>query len=509
MILLTSAQMKHIDNFTINELGISQLTLMNNAAESVFSVLKRDIDSLFDKDSIRIIVVAGPGNNGCDGIICAKKLFLAGFDTTLLNICSSKGISELNEKLLLQYENLGGKVSNQTSFEGFTHCVDALFGTGLNRDIEGEAKDIINNINKSSQNNGMLVYSVDVPSGLNSDTGEICGACVKAYKTVCFAYLKKGLFLNYGFFYSGIRMVKDIGINIDNTDLSGQKFPFTFLDRAPLPKRNPVGNKKTFGRILIIAGNHDIFGACFLSSMASFRSGAGYVEIFTHKNNEHSLKTLIPEALFHFYENESDFDRLKPLLDRCDAFCIGPGIGTDDLSGKLLEFVLNNRSCPGIFDADAINILAGDYFKNLYKTNVSYKDIFTPHPLELSRLTGLDADEILENYEKNALDTAKEYDAVFVCKGPGTIVSDGENVYINSTGNDGMATAGSGDVLSGICASFIASFENSFDAAVSAVFYHGLSGDLAKDRTNAYSVMARDICDNLMFVYKDKNGKEM
>lgn len=496
MILLSAEQMKYIDNYTTKELSVPVSVLMHNAANAVIRHMYEGSDNSFllSKED-KILVVCGPGNNGCDGLIIADILISKGIDVSVFVPVPFKE-NTLNDEFLNIYLSNGGLIFDGSDLNQFDAIVDCIFGIGLNREITGIFKETIDKINDAHERHKTKVFACDIPSGVDTDNGRILGCAVNADITVTFAYAKLGQFIYPGRKLSGELYVEDIGIDIGATDLDLNEVSFTMnKGECRLPHREVTGNKSTFGKILVIAGSKNISGACYLSAVSAYRSGAGYVNVFTHKNNEVILKVMLPEALYSFYDDDYfDEKELNKLISNCDSIVIGPGLGCNDTAGRILETVLKNRTVPVVFDADAINLLAGnDKLMKIYLSNNTCPSVFTPHPLELSRLNKCELNSVLNDYCDIIKRTATGLNAVVVGKGAASIVSDGKRVYINSTGNDGMGTAGSGDVLSGIAGAFISKEPDTFMFTCSAVCVHGLAGDIAAERYNRYSLMAGDI----------------
>ena len=251
--------------------------------------------------------------------------------------------------------------------------------------------------------------------------------------------------------------------------------------------------------MLVIAGSKSMYGACYLSALATLRMGVGLVDIYTHEVNRAAIQTMLPEAILHVYGDDGfDKEILNELIKQADCVLMGPGISVDDIAMETVRFVLENCEKSLIVDADALNCIA----KNkdlLYNQNrfANREIIITPHPGELSRLTGESIAQLKENYIHIIEAFAKQYRLIVVGKDAGTVVSDGCNVYLNQTGNEGMATAGSGDVLSGIIAGLCAQGEAGFDAAWKGVYLHGRAGDYALEQSNSYSLIAGDIANAL------------
>lgn len=494
--VLSTNTIREAENFTINECGIEASVLMERAAvEVAFSVIER----INNKDA-DILIVCGGGNNGADGLCVARILIENGYKPFVYTKESktdlhSRKLSTLSKIVDCfcddKYKN-DIFVTELNAYGNFDYIVDALYGIGINRPLEETDCNIVDYINKS----GAYVISVDIPSGLNSTDGRPMKESVRADETICLGYLKKGLFDNAGPDYAGKVVLKEIGIwhktsqndylLLEAEDIKTTKFV-----------RKTTAHKGTYGKTFVIAGSKDIYGASIFSAKSALYSGAGMVKVVTHENNRHSLEKEIPEALFSFYKDSIDSISLLKDISWSDTVILGPGLGMTDTSVALLETVL---FCDKIFnkiliiDADGINIVAKD-IKYLDRLSVLCKEhnvkcVITPHKGELERLG-----KLLEyKGDDLCLKLHEEYSFVVIDKGAHTRIV-GDCIYINSTGNDGMATAGSGDVLSGILGGLLFRLkEESFDKACAiCVWMHGKSGDIFVADNNAISLTATGI----------------
>ena len=275
------------------------------------------------------------------------------------------------------------------------------------------------------------------------------------------------------------------------------KFSYSFDNvKQLLPKRDDDSNKGSCGRVLIIGGSPCMAGAPYFSAKASYRTGCGLVEIFTHEDNRVILQTLIPEAVLSTWIEKIDFERLENSIKKTDVIAIGMGLSTSEDALKILEFTLQKCACPIIIDADALNLIAKN--KELFK-QINQDAIITPHPLEMSRISNIEVSKITENIPEIAQNFADENNVICVLKDHHTAVAipNTKNIYINQSGNSGMSTGGSGDVLNGIIAGLLAQGCEPYIAATLGVYIHGLAGDIASEKLSEYSVMASDIIDAL------------
>lgn len=540
--VLDAASMKNVDSYSINTLGIPSVVLMERAALSVTEAIESKVKGNIHTD---IICVCGRGNNGADGLAVARQLYLKGYNVDVYIINSHASTKEFDIQLNI-IKNLGIECINSPDFYKYGVIVDALFGNGLSRELAGEARIVVDTINKcstsvrsqytqNSDNNGnRLVVAVDIPSGISASTGVVMGSAVNADITVTFGFEKIGHILYPAASYCGKIIRKDIGF-AQYPDMTRDIFTYDYSDISDmLPLRKPDGNKGTFGKALVIAGSRLYGGAAVLSSRAAARIGAGLVRTLTHISNRTAVITGNMECIVDTYDTDEecgDFVKnTETLVDKCicwaDVVCIGPGLSMEESAVKLVRSVSAKKNIKKLYDADALNIIAQykieldgsnddvDYEAGGNSGNASYKDdmsdknvVVTPHIGEMSRLTGLDIAVIKNNPIDTARTYSREHNCVCVLKDARTIVSDGERVYINMSGNDGMATGGSGDVLSGIITGLMAQGLTTFEASALGVYIHGCAGDEAALSNGKYSMVAGDIIDNIKNVLIKARGE--
>lgn len=502
MKLLTPQQMKTIDETAINTLGIPGIVLMENAAiQTAFKASAM----LEGQEEPNITVVAGSGNNGGDALAVTRHLLSMGYAVSVFSLTdldALHGDAYTNGRIL---KNLGVNVpviSGQNDLERLkiacseSHLViDGIFGTGLNRPVEGILSDIIDIINGYSSK----ILSIDIPSGINGLTGKVMGNAVKADATVTFHLPKIGLVQYPGAAYVGELSVADIGIpyalseNMETSQLNEKDD----IKRI-LPLRPADGHKGTFGKLLVFAGSESMTGAAYLSALSAYRTGSGYVRLVVPKPCINTLSILLPEAVFvgiTEYGGTEFNVLLKRLLEDSDAVLIGPGLSVSDEAFSLMKAVVEYCDKPMVIDADALNILSKE--RSLLE-RLRCETVITPHPAEMSRLTQKSVSEIQENRISIAKNFADEFGLTVVLKGARTVIAANDGrTSINSTGNHGMATAGAGDVLAGIITSLIGQGLYPYDAAVAGVYLHGLAGDIAASDKGAAGVMASDIAENI------------
>ncbi len=489
MYVLDAARMRRADEGTIEELGIGQDILMERGALAV-------VDRIKKHNAKNILCVCGTGNNGGDALAVARILLMQGIQASVFLCGETDKQKPSVRKQYDIYIKAGGRIVTDLDFTEYDMIVDGIFGIGIDRIVEGKYAEVIAALNCAKEQ-GCKVIAVDIPSGIHTDTGAVLGTAVCADETVAFAYYKPGHLLYPGAKYCGKVFVEEIGIShrffYDEKEMN--IFTVEKDAKITLPKRDRNGNKGTFGRVLVIAGSASMYGACYLSALAALRMGAGLVDIYTHEVNRHAIQTMLPEAILHTYDhNGINTDELSKLTECASCVVMGPGLSTDENAVELVRYVMEQCDKTIVADADALNCIAMN--RNLLdnRERLSGREvIITPHPGELSRLTNKSVKELKDNYIGNIKEFAKQYKVIVVGKDAGTVVSDGENIYINQTGNDGMATAGSGDVLSGIIGALCIGEESAFDAAWKGVFLHGKAGDEALAESNGYSLMAGDI----------------
>lgn len=486
--VVSAKQMKEYDRYTIEECNVPSLVLMENAAMSV----KEEICNRFSFDHsnnpLTVLISVGMGNNGGDGLALARMLKEEGWIVEIILLGDeSKSTTEWKiQKNKL--DSLAPIYSTKPNKDEYTVIVDAVFGIGLTRDVTGIYEEVINHLND------LIGYKVaiDIASGIHSDTGQIMNCVFKADLTVTFAFRKLGHCLGRGRVFSGKVVVKDIGISKSLAANPKNAMMFTDNVYKYIGTRQPDGNKGTFGKVLLIAGFEYMCGAAILAARAAYRTGCGMVKVISPLHNREILQTAVPEALY------GDICNLETSLDWCDVIAIGPGLGTGDLAKEVLDKVISYGSKTLVIDADAINLLSQDErLKELLKSrNENYDCVLTPHMGEFSRLCKVPVVDLKKDVIPYVENMSAELNATIVCKDHTTVIaSPCEITKLNLTGNSGMATAGSGDVLTGIIASLLAQrLETSHGAAIG-VYLHGLAGDKAANILNEYSVMAGDIVD--------------
>ncbi len=509
---VNSQEMKKYDRNTSEYFGIPSEVLMERASlKTVEHILKWTRDRKCER-RYKALVICGVGNNGGDGA-CIARLLLQ--QNILVNICVVGDYTKCSDLLLKQLsvlkkygvstDTFSNIRDNKSSFE-WDIIIDAMFGIGLSRPVAGDyalAVDYINSC-KEDKDGDLLVLSVDMPSGIDADNGRICQKAVKADMTVTFNYAKIGQLLHPGCEYSGKVFIEDAGITKESfLDKEPGAFYYDEDIRSLIPSRNPDSNKGTNGKVLLIAGSDNISGACVLAARALFASGTGMVRIFTSSQNAQVIKELLPEAMIDTYcENEDPKEKLNMLFGWSTACVIGPGIGVSEQAKDMVQFVLSVYDKDLVVDADAINLIAeNDELRSLlsnYARN-GRKLILTPHLGEFSRLSSKSIGECKKDILFLPKELADELHCTIVCKDSKTVVADSneKKIYINVSGNDGMATAGSGDVLAGITGALLSYKMSSFKTACISVYLHGLAGDAAAAQIGKSAMTASDIAQHV------------
>jgi NAD(P)H-hydrate epimerase len=507
--VLNKNEMKALDYITIQDIGIPSMVLMEKAALSVCNEIIMRV-----KKTDKVLVVAGVGNNGGDGIAIARILTQKGYHVQVSIIGNEEKATEETKKQLQIARNLGVAFDNIINISEYNIVVDAIFGIGLSKQVIGEHADAIRRINDANN----MIFAVDIPSGIDSDTGKIQHVAIKADYTITFGYAKVGLILYPGCEYAGEVIVADIGFADEEISRINPKTLIYQTDDIGrlLPIRKAYSNKGSFGKVLVIAGSKNMSGACFLSAKASYTTGAGLVKVMTVEDNRNIIQTLLPEALLTTYEPDelltydiecnSKWTQIIDAINWASVIVMGPGIGMSDSSKVMVDYVVKTSKVPTILDADALNILATmkDYVKKIqvddmeqYEIDLAKNFIITPHMKEMSRLLHTKMDNMKDIYLDFITSNKMNQKYTLVLKDARTIVVDKENVYINMSGNNGMATGGSGDVLTGIIAGLLAGGAEIFDASSLGVYIHGLAADVAVLEKGTYSLMASDIIDHL------------
>lgn len=482
---VNAAQMKAADQYTIQKLGVPSLELMEHAAQACVQVLEDE-----KVDLSHVCVVCGSGNNGGDGFAIARILQNNRYSVETFCVGNPEHYTEETQEQMHRLQECGGKITyGMPQEDSYSVVIDAVFGVGLSRKVEGRYRQVIEQMNRMRGTK----FAVDIPSGLSATTGCILGCAFKADYTVTFQLKKIGLELSQGRTMAGRVIVPDIGISTDSIceDQEIVRTAGKDIYRKMLPDRPEDSNKGTYGRLLVIAGSKGMAGAAYLNAHAAYMTGAGLVRIYTSSDNREILQTLLPEAIITTYE-EYNKEELLSLLTWADSVCIGSGLGMSRLSEKILKTVIEYVKVPCLIDADGLNLLAEN--KNYLNQMAERRFVITPHMKEMSRLTGTPVEELKADRIQILKDFISRYRITCVLKDSRTLIaSEEKGIRMNLTGNSAMAKAGSGDVLAGVISGWMVQEKEAEDAAELGTYIHGLSGDLAKFEKGVYSVMARDL----------------
>ncbi len=505
MKLVTAEKMRAIDSETINNCGIPGLELMENAGRGIAKRIRDNI--LGEPSDSKIAVICGKGNNGGDGFVIGRHLFEYGCEVTIYlpAPCSNLSPDALHNFNLAK--ELGVKLIAVEACEQLPldlqadYIVDAIFGTGFSGTPRGLLMKFIQYIN----NINIPVIAVDCPSGLNVNNGNCEGDTVKAMFSYPLAAAKTGMYYSPGREKCGLIDIVPIGIPDDvlaKFDIKENLITHEMVSKL-LPKRKPDGHKGDFGKLFILAGSTGLTGAATLSAETSARSGLGLVTVGCPQSLNPILESKLTEPMTYplpdvgkkgFLAKRGLGDIRKKISEN-DAVIIGPGIGTHFETRELVQNIVSKLDKPAIIDADGLNAFAKK--REILLTDHP-KLVLTPHPGEFKRLIEEELPDDLNDRYNLVRKYAKEYNSVIVLKGSPTIVVDTNGqLYLNPTGNNGMATGGTGDVLSGIIGSFLAQGLNPLDSAFAGVYIHGLCGDLAADDYGERSLLAGDLIDYL------------
>lgn len=475
--------MQKADAHTIEDIGIPSVVLMEHAAEKTVEAMEREAI-----DFSRILVVCGSGNNGGDGFAIARLFAQKGKEVTV--IFAGKEASLTPECRIQKQiaENLGIPVVGSMTEAACTVVVDALFGVGLSREVSGSYAELLEKLNTLP----CAKVAVDIPSGICAATGKVLGCAFRADLTVSFQCEKLGTVLSPGREYAGKVIAAEIGIDTAFYE-EIPEISYT-LEKSDLPKRLPVrkadSHKGTYGKVLMITGSKGMAGAAYLSAKAAYTCGAGLVRIYTEESNRAILQQLLPEAIISVYE-QYEPEQLQSLLKWADVVCIGCGLGQNRVSESLLKGTLWGGVVPCVVDADGINLLAL-HPELLDETRMPL--ILTPHMKEMSGLLDCSVAELQES-RMDRLDAFTEtYPAVCALKDSRTIVAQrGRHRFVNTAGNNGMAKAGSGDVLAGVVTGLLAGGLDVYESAVLGVYLHACGGDAAQEKLGSFSILAEDL----------------
>lgn len=508
--LYTAAQVRGLDNAAIHEFDIAGYELMSRAGSAILNAAGK-----YFPHACRWLILCGPGNNGGDGYVLARLAAATGVHVTLCSLFDPERLQGDAATAYQYWCEASGKTLNWPQFcekhhapdglqaaircdgLGFDLVIDALLGTGIDRDAEGIFKDAIELINAST----VPVIAVDIPSGLNADTGCVMGAAVQAQLTVSFVGRKRGMFTAAGPDHVGRIIFDDLGVPaqaarfLPDSNAAGELLAASYLADV-LKRRASNSHKGSYGEVLAIGGAKGMSGAILLCGEAALRSGAGIVRLATDAEHAAWINLSRPELMVTAISNGSD---LHPWLQTSPVLALGPGLGRSDWSKSLLRTGLKS-TLKMVLDADALNLMAEIDWR---AADLPSSDrVLTPHPAEAARLLGITTKAVQQDRIGQAQTLARRFQAVVVLKGCGSVIASPDGHYaICPFGNPGMATAGSGDVLTGIIAALLAQGLSCREAATAGVLAHALAGDLAARRHSEMGMLAGDISKQLRHVW--------
>jgi NAD(P)H-hydrate epimerase len=504
--------MRLIDKVTIEKFGIPGRVLMENAGREAVKIFEKTFEKSLNK---KIAVAACSGNNGGDGFVIARYLFSYGYDITLFLFSDPKkikGEAKDNFKLLQSLDMPIIIADTPKKFNNYKKImdtadiwIDAMLGTGLKYRVKEHIKNIIEYINSLKK----PIFAIDMPSGLNLDAGLPNGASIKADYTVAFGLAKTGQKLYPGAKYTGKLKVADIGIPprvIKEASLKTRLITQDYI-KSKFLQKEPDAHKGDCGHLFIIAGSEGKTGAAILTAKAASRSGAGLVTMAVPESVNRTIESCVTEAMTCPLPETSKkiikieaFNIIKKFLKGKNCIAAGPGLGTENNVKKLIYKLIEEAEVPMVIDADALNAVSENP-EILKKAKAPL--ILTPHPKEMARLIKKDVRHVCEKKIDTAKKFAEKYNVILILKGAGTVIAmpDG-SVFINSTGNQGMASGGTGDVLTGIIAGFVSQGYAPAISAIIGVYMHGAAGDAAADKKGFAGLIASDIIDALPYEIK-------
>lgn len=504
MKIATTQQIRNIDRRAMREFGIPGPVLMENAASAIASEMERFLDGL---EGVKVGILCGKGSNGGDGLALARRLRVRGIPVRvalLAPFASLAGDAKLNLSILRKTDvevvpNASPRAVAEI-IDWSDALVDALLGVGLSSPLKGTYAAAVELINMS----GRPVVAVDVPTGINADTGEVMGTAVRADLTVTMVLPKRGLVLAPGSSFAGKVQVADIGIPSEAVE----KEPIDLLmfgkDLAQglMSERDRDAHKGDFGHLLVIAGSLGKAGAAVMTAKGALRSGCGLVSVATPVSLVPIIQQQFAEAMVIPAGESIDGtlgigseEELLKASGRMRACAIGPGLSTHYETAQVVKNLVQRMEVPLVIDADALNAVAGSA-DILAKAKAPV--IVTPHPGEMARLLGISTDDVQRDRIGSAKGFAEEYDITVVLKGAGTVIATPEgDAFINAGGNPGMATGGTGDVLTGMIGSLLAQGYGPTEAACLGVYLHGRAGDLAAADKGEAGMIAGDLIEKI------------
>jgi hydroxyethylthiazole kinase-like uncharacterized protein yjeF len=507
MRVLNTQQMREADRQTIDDIGVPSIVLMENAGRQAVAAMEAAFDDL---PSSTVGVLCGRGNNGGDGFVVARTLAQRGIEAIVFllgSVAEVRGDARTNLEILghigLTVVEIANAQEWELHFSEISECdviVDAITGTGFHPPVSGLLETVIADVNGL----GVPVVAIDLPSGLSADSHEIEGDAIEASMTVTLAAPKIPLVLPPADAYAGDLVIADIGIPVSVIDeLDGPWLELLTREkmRELVPARAADSHKGDFGRVLVVAGSVGRTGAAHLAAVGALRSGAGLVTIATARSAVATVAAMMPEYMTEPLEETSggaiDFSAIDRVLDfKADVIAMGPGLGQDPSTVAFVQAIVERSGVPLVLDADALNAFSGDPERLVGRDGVDM--IITPHPGEMARLLNVSIEQVQSDRVEHAREFAASHRVHVVLKGHRTIVAGPEGrTFVNLTGNAGMATGGTGDLLTGMIAAWFAQLLDAEAASKLAVYLHGTAGDLAEADEGEVALLPSDIAAHL------------
>jgi NAD(P)H-hydrate epimerase len=506
MRVLNAAQMREADKRAIQDIGIPSLVLMENAGRQTVAAMESMYGDLPER---HVGILCGRGNNGGDGFVVARTLAQRGVDVSVFligRVADVRGDARVNLEILgrlgLTVVEVADSQAWELHFSELSNCtliVDAIFGTGLNAPVSGLIESVIADVNASA----IPVVAIDLPSGLSADSHEPIGPSIDAGLTVTLAAPKLALVLPPAETHAGDIVIADIGIPSEVLEaVDGPRVELLTRSsmRELITPRTPDSHKGDYGRVLLVAGSRGKTGAAHLSAIGALRSGAGLVTVATPNSCLDILAAMGAEYMTEPLDeavNGLDPDGVDRLLDLArDVVALGPGLGQAEATRDFVKQFVDRATMPLVIDADGLNAFANDPDRLAGREGRDV--IITPHPGEMARLVGMSTDEVQASRLEIARNFAVAHHVYVVLKGHRTLIATpDEKVFINPTGNPGMATGGTGDVLTGMIAAWLAQLLDAEAACKLAVYLHGMAGDLAEADEGEVALTAGDLAGHL------------
>jgi NAD(P)H-hydrate epimerase len=516
--VLNAAQMREADRRTIDEIGIPSIVLMENAGRQVVAAIEAVHDDLLQRT---VAVLCGRGNNGGDGFVVARTLAQRGVAVSIFllgRVADVRGDARLNLEILGRLGLTVVEIADSQAWElhasevtGSTLIVDAIFGTGLSAPLAGLLETVVADINAS----GVPIVSIDLPSGLSADSPKPIGPSIEAEMTVTLGAPKISLVLPPGEDSAGDVLIADIGIPqqvFDSLDNPRIEMLTRAAIRDAITPRSPESHKGDYGHVLVVAGSKGKTGAAYLTGVGALRSGAGLVTIACPAGCQPVVAGLAPEYMTEVIEEAGDGGLDPASIDRLlnlarDVVALGPGLGQHVSTRRFVHEFLDRATMPLVVDADGLNAFVDDPDRLTGREGRAL--IITPHPGEMARLLGVTTEEVQTNRLEVARDFAVTRQAYVVLKGHRTLIATpDEKVFINTTGNAGMATGGTGDVLTGMIAAWLAQLLDAEAACRVGVYLHGMAGDAARADVGEVSMTAGDLASRISRAICEVTGSQ-